>query len=247
MGRRPSAREKPHGQRYCSECGQPIPPVALDEGTRALHSQADETEFQAAVQRPPVSSEEPSGKSRPTSQPPTKQWYRQPLLAIPLSILAVVVAVAAIGFGALLGGKSKSGATAQAPESTQSPVSKKKQSPVSKWAAENQSKTERLEKAIKATEAADVAGPNTSALRSACQELGDASRAVADGLPAPNAALTDAVRVAIEDFDRAAQDCLTGVDSADPTARDRFRSGLQAGQKQIAVAGYITRGVNKGG
>jgi hypothetical protein len=247
MGRRPSGHDKPHAQRYCGECGQPIPAVPLDEGTRAPHSQDDETELQAAFQSPPVSSEEPSGKSRPPSQPPTKQWYRKPRLAVPLSILAAVVAVAAVGFGALLGGKSKSGATTQAPESTQSPVSKKEQSPVSKWAAENQSKTERLGKSIKATEAADVAGPNTSALRSACQELGDASRAVADGLPAPNAPLTDALRLAIDDFDRAAQDCLTGVDGADPAARDRFRSGLQAGEKQIAVAGYITRGANKDG
>jgi negative regulator of sigma E activity len=247
MGRRPSGHENPHGQRYCSECGQPIPPAAPDEQTEALHSQADETELQAAVQPPPVSSQEPSGKSRPASQPPTKQWYRKPRLVVPLSILAVVVAVAAVGFGAVLGGKSNSGATTQAPASTESPVSKKKQSPVSKWAAENQSKADRLAKSIKAAAAAGVAGPNTSARRSACQELGDASRAAADGLPAPNPALTDAFRAAIDDFDRAAEECMTGVERGDSAALGRFTSDLEAGQKQIAVAAYIVQGFNKRG
>ena len=113
--------------------------------------------------------------------------------------------------------------------------------------AENQSKSERLAKAMKAAEAADVAGPNTKALRSACQDLGHASRASADGLPAPNAALTDALRGAFDDFDRAVQECMTGVDSADPAALGRFKSDLDAGQKQIGVAAYTVQLSNKGG
>jgi len=46
----------------------------------------------------------PSGKSTPPRQPPTKPWYRKPRLVVPLIILAVIVAVAAVGFGALLAG-----------------------------------------------------------------------------------------------------------------------------------------------
>jgi hypothetical protein len=280
MGRRPNGHEDSQGQRYCSECGQPMPPAAPDEGTPALHSEANETEPEAGVQLPLVSSQESpgasaaptsaaggpaatstvprrrsgpssavrrSGKSQPSSQPPTKQWYRRPRLVVPLSLLAVVVAVAAVGLGALLAGKSKSGATTQSPASTQSPVSTKKQSPLSKWTAENQSKSERLAKSITAVAASDVAGPYTSTLPSDCQELGDASRAVAVRLPAPNAALTDALRAAIDAFDRAAQECITGVDRRDPAALDRFRSDFETGQKQIAVVGYIVQRINKGG
>jgi negative regulator of sigma E activity len=166
---------------------------------------------------------------------------------VALSILAIVVAAAAVGFGALLGGKSKSSATTQSPASAQSPGSKKEQPPVSKWAAENQSKSDRLRKSIKAAAAAGMAGPNTSARRSACQELGDASKAAADTLPTPNAALTDALRAAIDDFDRAAQECMTGVERGDSAALGRFTSDLEAGQKQIGVAAYIVQGFNKGG
>ena len=167
---------------------------------------------------------------------------------IALSTLAVVVAAAAVGFGALLGGKSKSSATTQSPASTtQSPESNKKQSPVSKWTAANKAKTERLAKAMKAAEAADVAGPNIRSLRSACQDLGHASRAAGDGLPAPNAALTDALRVAFDDFERAVQECMTGVDRGDPAALGRFKSDFEAGQKQLGAAAYIVSGVNKAG
>jgi hypothetical protein len=166
---------------------------------------------------------------------------------VALSILAVVVAAAAVGFGALLGGKSKSSATTQSPASTQSPDSNKKQSRVSKWVGENQSKSERLAKAMKAAGAADVAGPHISALRSACQDLGHASRAAADGLPAPNAALTDAFRAAFDDFERAVQECMTGVDRGDPAALGRFKSDFEAGQKQIGAAAYIVQGNKKAG
>jgi hypothetical protein len=166
---------------------------------------------------------------------------------VPLSILAVILAAAAVGFGALLGGKSKSGATAQSPASSQSSESMK-QSPVSKWADKNKSKSDRLAKAMNATLDAEVSGSDPpSALRSACQELGDANRAAAGALPAPNAALTDALRVAFDAFGRAAQECITGVDSADPAARDRFRTDLQAGQQQIGVAGYMAQALSKAG
>jgi hypothetical protein len=122
----------------------------------------------------------------------------------------------------------------------------KKQSPVSTWTAENQSKSERLAKSITAAGASDVAGPYSSTLRSDCQELGDASRAVADGLPAPNAALTKALRAATDAFDTAAQECTSGVDRRDPAALDRFRSDFGAGQKQFAVVGYIVQRINEG-
>ena len=104
-----------------------------------------------------------------------------------------------------------------------------------------------LAKAVKAAEAANVAAPNTKALRSACQGLGHASKASADGLPAPNAALTDALREAFDDLDRAVQECMTGVDGADPAALGRFKSDLDAGQKQIGVAAYMVQLSNKGG
>jgi hypothetical protein len=113
--------------------------------------------------------------------------------------------------------------------------------------AENQSKSKTLTKAMKAAEAADVAGPNTSARRSACQELGDASKAAADGLPTPNASLTDALRAAFDNFDRAAQECMTGVERGDPAALGRFKSDFEAGQKQIGVAAYIVQRFNKAG
>jgi hypothetical protein len=284
MGVRSAGDENPRDQEYCSECGQPIPSAAQVQATQALRSQADETEPEAAVELPPVSSQGArasappppaagdaatrptvgrsrsrprpaaprSGESGSPREPLTKPWYRKPRLVVLLSILALILAVAAVGFGALLGGKSKSGATTQSPASSQSPVpnkqsaASKKQSPVSKWAAKNRSKIERLPKSLKATADADVAGPNTSALRSACQELADASRAAAAVLPAPNAALTDALRGAVDDFDKAAQECITGVDSADPATRDRFRSDLKAGQNQIGVAAYILQRFNKG-
>jgi hypothetical protein len=152
--------------------------------------------------------------------------------------LIILVAVAAVGVGALLGGRSKSGASTHSPASTQSPASKKKQTPISKWAAKNQAKTNRLAKSITAADK-DAAGPNTSALRSDCQELGDASKAVANALPAPAAQLTDAVRAATDGFNRAAQECITGVDSGNPATLDQFRSDLGAGQKQMAVVNYI--------
>jgi hypothetical protein len=164
---------------------------------------------------------------------------------IPVCILAVVVAVAAVGFGALLAGRSKSDATTPSPASTQSSEAKKKQSPVSKWVAENQSKNDRLAKSISAVGAADVAGPYTGTLRSECQELRDASRAVAKGLPTPNAALTNALREANDEFERAAQECIAGVDGRDPAAIDRFRSDFGAGQGHVGVAGYIVQSIGK--
>jgi hypothetical protein len=140
----------------------------------------------------------------------------------------------------------KSGATTQSPASTQSPESNKKQSPVSRWVAENQSKSDRMAKAMTAAET-HAAGPDRGALRSDCQELGDASRAAAGGLPTPNGSLTDALRGAFDNFDRAAQECMTGVDSADSAALDRFKSDFDAGQKQIGVAAYIVQRFNKAG
>jgi hypothetical protein len=176
---------------------------------------------------------------------------------VPVIILAIVLAAAALGVGAVLGGKSNSSATTQSPGSAQSPAqsaapnkqsaASKKQSPVSKWADKNGSKIQGLAKSMKATADADVAAPNTGALRSACQELGGASRAAAGVLPTPNASLTDALRGAIDHFDRAAQECITGVDGGNPAARDQFRSDLGAGQNQVGVAAYILERFHKGG
>lgn len=164
-----------------------------------------------------------------------------------MSILAVIVAVAAVGFGALLGGKSNSGATAQSPASTQSPASKKKLSSVPKWIADNSSKIEALTKSMQAAQATDVASPGTSMQRSDCQQMGDASRAVANALPTPNPALTNALRGATDAFDRAAQQCIAGVDRKDPAALDQFRTEFGAGQKQMDLMTYIVGRFNKGG
>ena len=230
-----------------------LPPVSSPEWARASTLATSDAGGAAATPtaRRPRSGRRPaapaSERSRPPGEPPTKPWYRKPRLVVPLSILAVVVAAASVGFGALLGGKSKSSATTQSPASTQSPESKKKQSPVSKWAAENQSKSKRLGKAMKAAEAVEVAGPNTSARRSICRELGDASKAAADTLPAPNAALTNALRAAFDDVDRAAQECTTAVERGDSAALGRFTSDFEAGQKQIGVAAYIVQAFDKGG
>ena len=260
MERRPEGYEDPGGQGYCSECGQPIPRAALDEATPPPHSQPDDTEPRAAVQTRPVSTTKrargrprarastaapPPGEPGRSSQPPAKPWYRKPRLVVPLGILAVVAAIAAVSFGAFLGGKSKSGATAQPTASTQSQTSRGKQTQVSKWAAENQSKSERLSTSIKAVAAADVADPYTGTLRSACQEMAEASRAVAGGLPTPNATLTNTMRSATDSFNRAAQECMTGVDGRDPAALDQFRSELDAGQKQITVVAYILQRFEK--
>jgi hypothetical protein len=264
MEQRPEGYEDPGGQGYCSECGQPIPRAAWDEATPPPHSQPDDTEPRAAVQTRPVSTTKrargrprarararastaapPPGEPGRSSQPPAKPWYRKPRLVVPLGILAVVAAIAAVSFGAFLGGKSKSGATAQPTASTQSQASKGKQTPVSKWAHENKSKNGRLATSIKAVAAADVADPYTSTLRSACQEMADASRAVAGGLPTPNAALTNTIRSATDSFNRAAQECITGIDGRDPAALDRFRSELDAGQKQTAAMAYILQRFEK--
>jgi hypothetical protein len=172
---------------------------------------------------------------------------------VPTVILAIVLAAAAVGVGVFLGGKSKSGATTQSPASSQSPApnkqsaASKKQSSVSKWGAKNKSKIEGLTKSMKATADADVAASNTGALRSACQALGDASRAAAGVLPAPNPALTNALQGAIDHFDRAAQECITSADSGNPAARDQFRTELGAGQNQVGVAAYILQRFSKGG
>jgi cell division septum initiation protein DivIVA len=172
---------------------------------------------------------------------------------VPVIILAIVLAAAALGVGAVLGGKSKSSATTQSPGSSQpqapnkQSAASKKQSQVSKWANKNGSKIQGLAKSMKATADADVAAPNTGALRSACQGLRDATRAAAGVLPAPNATLTNALRGAIDHFDRAAQECITGVDGENPAARDQFRSDLGAGQNQVGVAAYILERFDKGG
>jgi FlaG/FlaF family flagellin (archaellin) len=278
MARRPNGDENPDGQRYCSECGQPLVEAA-GQGTQAPHSEAGETGSPAAVQPLRVSSQEaaralgvpnpaggraaaattvplprsgppaspPPGTARPPSQPPAKPWYRKPRILVPIIIVAVVVALAAVGVGALLGGRSKSGATTQSQSSTQSPASNKKQSSVTKWVDKNGSNIQGLSKSIQATVAADSAGPNTSGLRSACQGLGDASRAAAGALPAPNANLTNALRGAIDDSGKAAQECITGVDSSDPAAHDQFRSDLAASQHQIGEVAYIVQAFNKRG
>jgi len=251
MGRHWAGDEDSQGQQYCSECGQPIPPAAGDE-THAQPSQDDSTEPREAARgstprprsgrRPVVRASE---RSRPSDEPPTKPWYRKPLLVVPLGVLAIVIAAAAVGLGALLGGKSETGATTQSPKSTPGSESNKKQSSVAKWTTANQSKSESLSKAIQVVAAADVAGPYTAALRSGCQELKDASGAFAGALPAPNTSLNKAVREATDAFDRAAKECITGVDARDSAAIDRFRSDLGDGQKQIGVASYIISRFNQ--
>ena len=268
----PKGHQKPRGQRYCSECGQPVPSAAVGEGKETLHAQAVSSQEGARASAPlplaaggaaltqtgprPRSRPRPAAprSEEPPSRPPTtKQWYRRPRLVVPLSILAVVVAVAAVGFGALLGGRSKSGASTQSHASSQSPVpnkqsaASKKQSPVAKWSKENGSKIQSLAISMQATASADVASPNSSALRARCQELGDSSKAAAGVLPAPNAALTNALRAATDAFEKAAQECITGVDSADPAARDRFRTDLKDGQTQVGTAASMIQQANKGG
>jgi hypothetical protein len=236
---------------------EPPPPVS-HRGARA--SPPPPPAVRGAVTRPkaprsrsrqrPVA---PRSEESAPPQPPTKPWYRKPRLVVPLSILVVILVVAGFGFGALLGEMLKSGAATQSPASSQSPAPNKQsaaskdQSPVSKWTAKNGPKIQGLAISMTATADTDVAAPNTVALRSACQELGEASRAAAGVLPAPKAALTDALQGAIDASGRAAQECITGVDSADPAARDRFRTDLAAGQNQIGVAADMIHTSNKGG